>query len=131
MKIIKKLDIIIILLLLSMSFVPYFLYSNKNKQGSGNNIYATITIDGEIYKVINLNENKDLEFMIKTSHGNNKVVVHDGGISIVEADCNDGVCVHQGVAKKRGDMIVCLPHKLIIEIGGADNGENEQDIIAK
>lgn len=131
MKIMKRLDILIIGLLIIVSFVPYLMFKNKNKDIDENKLYAIVTVNGEVKAEIDLSAEKDDEFMIETSEGNNKIVVHDGGISIVEADCSDGVCVHQGIAKRPGDMIVCLPHRVIIEIVGTDNSEKEQDIISR
>ena len=35
-----------------------------------------------------------------------------------DADCPDRLCVKQGRIKKVGESIVCLPHKVVIEIVG-------------
>ena len=35
---------------------------------------------------------------------------------IKNADCRDGICVSRGKINKVGESIVCLPHKLIVEI---------------
>lgn len=131
MKIMKKFDIVIIGILLVVSFVPYLMFANRNKDTDKNELHAIVTVNGEVLADIDLLAHEDEEFMIETSEGNNKVVVHDGGISIVEADCSDGVCVHQGIASRTGDMIVCLPHRVIIEVVGTDNEDKEQDVIAK
>ena len=34
----------------------------------------------------------------------------------IDADCPDLVCVKTGKAQKKGDVIACLPHKLLIEV---------------
>ena len=44
-------------------------------------------------------------------------------IRMVEADCGDQVCVRRGWASKNGETIVCLPHKLVIEIVAVDGSE--------
>lgn len=131
MKVMKKLDIIIIVILLIISFVPYIMFKNKNKNINTSELYAVVTVDGKVLREIDLTAQKDEEFTIETSEGNNKIVVHNGGISIVEADCNDGVCVYQGVAKNHGDMIVCLPHKIIIQVIGTNNGNKSEDVISQ
>ena len=43
---------------------------------------------------------------------------------MLEADCPDQVCVRQGWVQDRTVPIVCLPHRLVIEIVG---GEGELD----
>ncbi len=131
MKVMKRLDVVIIGLLLIVSFVPYLMFKNRNKNIDESQLHAIVTVNGKVLAEIDLSAKKDDEFTIETSEGNNKIVVHDGGISIVEADCSDGVCVNQGVAKKPGDMIVCLPHRVIIEVVGTDNGDKEQDVISQ
>ena len=131
MKIMKKLDVVIIVILLVISFVPYLMFKNKSKDVNTSELYATVTVNGEVLREIDLSAKKDEEFIIETSEGNNKVVVKDGGIAIVEADCSDGVCVYQGVASKPGDMIVCLPHRVIIEVMGTDQGYTDEDVISQ
>lgn len=131
MKVMKRLDVIIIALLVVVSFVPYLMFKNKRNDMDTSKLYAIVTVNGEVLTEIDLSAKKDDEFTIETSEGNNKVVVRDGGISIVEADCSDGVCVNQGVARKPGDMVVCLPHRVIIEVVGADNGDKDQDVISQ
>lgn len=131
MKIMKKLDVIIIGVLLIISFVPYFMFKNSQKSPEDSKIYAIVTVNGEVLARIDLSAKKDDEFVIETGDGHNKIVVHDGAISIVEADCKDGVCVEQGSGKKPGDMIVCLPHKVIIEVVGESNNNTNEDVISK
>ena len=53
MKIFKKMDIVIIVVLIISSFIPHFIYSSigfKNNK----DLYATIKVDGEIHNTINL-----------------------------------------------------------------------------
>ena len=42
--------------------------------------------------------------------------IEDESIAVVDADCPDLVCVKTGKASKKGDVIACLPHKLLIEV---------------
>ena len=44
------------------------------------------------------------------------------------ANCNDALCVKQGNISKVGQTIICLPHKLIIEIKG-DELDSKDDLI--
>mgnify|MGYP000590388048 CR=1 FL=1 len=49
-----------------------------------------------------------------------------------EADCPDKYCVKQGKITKTRQNIVCLPHKVVVEIAVSDNTKgNEADVIAK
>ena len=53
-----------------------------------------------------------------TVYGHNTVHVEPGAISVTEADCPDGICVRQGKLTTAGVPIVCMPHRLVIEIYG-------------
>ncbi len=74
---------------------------------------AQITVDGEIYREMDLSE--DGMLVVKTKGGHNIVNVKNGEIFIVEATCPDKLCVRHGKLKGRYDSIVCLPHKIVIE----------------
>lgn len=86
---------------------------------SGGGTVAVISIDGEEYDRIDLSkvrESYDIE--IETCWGRNTVHVEPGAISITEADCPDHVCVRRGAISGGGIPIICMPHRLIIEIEG-------------
>ena len=42
-----------------------------------------------------------------------------------EANCPDGYCEEQGKINGRTQTIVCLPHKLVVEVLDADGLEND------
>ena len=46
---------------------------------------------------------------------------------MLEADCDDQICVHQGYIENSGEMIVCLPNRFLVEMKN-DKG-NEFDAI--
>ena len=60
--------------------------------------------------------NKDNSITVKTDNGYNTVEIKDGYADCTEADCRDGLCVNQKKISKVNETIVCLPHKVIIEI---------------
>lgn len=123
---IKKWDIIIIGLLLILSFLPYgfikLLLGNHIDQ-----VYATITVEQKFYKEIPLTGQVGRkEFVIETAKGSNKVVVENESIAIIEADCSDHVCEQFGFRNTPGDVIVCLPHQILIKIEGTKAKTNEE-----
>lgn len=91
------------------------------KGSGGHGTVAVIRVDGEIYKKIDLDTVAvayDME--IKTEFGYNKLHIEHDGISVTEADCRDHICMDQGKVSQAGVPIVCLPHRLTIEIEGDD-----------
>lgn len=86
---------------------------NKNYNGT----YAEITLDGKPYKKILLSEHSgENEIDIKTKYGYNTIIIKDKSIGIIDSDCPDKICVKSGFISQPGEISVCLPHKLMIEI---------------
>jgi len=44
-----------------------------------------------------------------------------------KADCKDQICADHKAIEKSGETIVCLPHKVVIEIQSEDGKEQELD----
>ncbi len=63
-----------------------------------------------------LDLSKDSTTVVSTELGTNLVVVENGAVRVSEADCPNHDCVNQGAISKAGQQIVCLPHKLTIDI---------------
>lgn len=127
MKIFKKMDIVIIVVLIISSFIPHFIYSSVESKNN-KNLYATIKVDGEIHNTIDLPTTSEEKFIIQTENGTNTILANNNEIKIVHADCKDELCVKQGSISKIGKTLICLPNKLIIEIKG-DEYDSSDDLI--
>lgn len=128
MRTLKKLDIVIIVLLFILSFTPNIIFS-KTISKSNKLVYASIKVNGKFYDNIPLSSNKgEKKLNIKNSVGNNIILIRDNTIKVISADCKDDLCVKQGEISKVGENIICLPHKLIIEIKG-DEKDSSSDMI--
>ena len=68
-------------------------------------------------------------FTVGYETGENIILVETGRIRISEADCPDGSCVRQGWAGSGRTPLVCLPHRLVIQLDGA--GELKVDAVAR
>ena len=91
----------------------------------GNSV--VVKIDGVETQRYSLEEN--IEFEIRTGENNedyNIVVIEDGKVSVAEANCPDGICEDYRPISYVGRTIICLPHKVVIEIVG-DNTDMELD----
>lgn len=75
-----------------------------------------ITVDGEEYKRVQIDNSTQISFTVETEHGINKVEISQGKVNVIWADCPNQVCVNTKEASRTGDIIVCLPHKVVIEI---------------
>ena len=53
----------------------------------------------------------------------NTLKLSEFGVSMEAADCPDQICVHHISITSGGESIICLPHRLVVEI----QGEMEED----
>lgn len=114
-------DIILAVVIILIATVGLLLFVLNREQGST----VSVKIDGVQIASYPLSENKEIQ--IKTGDNDehiNVLVIKDGKASISEADCPDKICVETREATFVGETIVCLPHKLVIEITNqnADGG---------
>lgn len=90
-----------------------------------------ISVDGKVYGKYSINKDKIID--IKTSKGRNVINIHNGYVEMEEADCPDKYCIKQGKIKNTGQTIVCLPHKVVVEIIKQNivNENNDVDAVVK
>ena len=90
--------------------------------GNDGNKTVVISIDGEKKSEYPLKE--DGVYLLEGSHlGTNKLVIKDGEAYIEEASCPDKQCVKQSKISKAGEMLVCLPNRVVIKIVDANEEE--------
>lgn len=125
---IKKGDIIVIILIICAIGGIFFFSNRKVTSGSK---YIRVSVDGKEVEKIHIDSKlKGKTIKINTDHGYNLLELTDKGIKIIESDCPDKICMHMGEITSINDMIVCLPHKLVIEIK-SDNENSELDAMIK
>lgn len=121
----RNAKIILILLLAAAVLSAGFLLLQQKQVSSP---VARITRDGELIREIPLDEvEESYSFVVEDEEGSNTILVEPGRIRVSEADCPDQVCVNQGFISDGTVPVVCLPHKLMIEIVG---GGSEFDAAA-
>ena len=106
---IKKRDIILALMMILLGIVGYGVIRLGQKKGSQVVIYVDTTKE------------------IQTAKGTNTLVIENGMAYVTDADCPDQVCIRMGKISKTGENIVCLPHKLVIQVEGDVGQESEYD----
>lgn len=129
----KPWDVILVILLVLLSFLPIGIFVLQQSQYAEKDsvIVAVITVDNEIVEEIQLTgntETREIEIEI-SDHDNNIIEVDNERIHIKSATCSDQICVRTGYISRPGQTIVCLPHKLVVEIQ-SDSGETEDMIIS-
>lgn len=86
---------------------------------SENGSAITVTVDGQLYGTYTLSESREIP--IELDGGiSNVIVIEDGAAYMKDADCPDKLCMRQGAISRDGQTIVCLPHKLVVEVIGGE-----------
>ena len=113
----KKLDFIIIGCVVLIAGGLYFSGILSPGDYGG---YAVVYVDGDKKAEYSLSE--DSENIINGIGGVNKLVIENGRAKMTEADCPDNVCVNHTPIYRENESIVCLPHKVVVEIEGGEKG---------
>lgn len=118
MKKLTKGDKILIAIIIIVNVAALFFI--KNAAFNYDAKYVSIQVNGkEIKKITFDSQTVGKQIPIKTEYGYNLLEIDDGRVRVIEADCPDKLDVKQGYISKVGEVIVCLPNKLVIEIKGA------------
>lgn len=83
-----------------------------------------ITVGGEEYGIYSLSEDQTIEI-----HDTNVCEIKDGEVNMIQADCPDQLCIHQGPIHIQGETIVCLPNRVAVEITGNDKDEQLDGVV--
>lgn len=109
-----KRELILIAVILLAALV-LFLYNKSRHQAPA--AVVEISIDGTVVETLDLG--KDQEYTIEgASGGTNHLIIKDRQVWVSEATCPDKICIHQGKISHDGELIVCLPNRMIAKISG-------------
>lgn len=97
--------------------------------------YANVTCDGRVLiqipltqseakyyllteSIIELSEDewKNTQLPSVLSDDYNVIVCQDGKVRMAESSCPDQICVYHSAIYASGESIICLPHKVIVEV---------------
>ena len=121
MKINKKTrnDIILVAVILVIAAAGLLITNLTRQEGST----VVVKIDGEQTQSYSLHENRTVEIITgKNNEFSNTLVIENGKAFISQADCPDKICQEHRAISYSGETIVCLPHKIVIEITEKQSG---------
>ncbi|MBC6296153.1 NusG domain II-containing protein [Listeria sp. FSL L7-1517] len=129
MKMVRPFDVIIITILILGSFLPLILFTAAEAKTASDEVIAIVSQDGKVIRKITLTGHKGNEqFTIKGKGAQyNLMEVDDERIRIKEDNSPDQVGVMMGWKSKPGETIVCLPHKVFVEIKSTAKESNDPD----
>lgn len=81
--------------------------------------------DGKVHE---LPLDRDASLTVTTSLGTNVIEVRDGAVHMASADCPNRTCVMAAPLSSPGAQIICLPHRLWIEVAPAGSKGGSMDV---
>ena len=111
----RKRDLLLILgLVLVASVLALLLYPREA------GISVTVSVDGAVVATYPLSV--DQRVTITGAGGENLLVIENGCARIEDADCPDHLCENMPSISHVGETIVCLPHRVVLRVVGAESG---------
>ncbi len=106
----RRNSVILAVFLIAVFLVFYMIQRFQTKEDS---LKAVIQIDGKTVHTMDLD--RDETYTAGDPEGDyNTIVVKDGTVMVEESNCANQVCVKTGQIRNEGEVIACLPHKMII-----------------
>lgn len=107
-----KTDLILAAVVLLVAAVGFLINYQLHKVPASR---VEVSIDGKIAEIYDLNRDTDVVIQ-GYGNGTNHLLIQDKTVWISEATCSDHICVHQGKISKNGEMIICLPNRVIVQV---------------
>lgn len=104
-----RMDLLLILILLAAGGCLLF-FRQRQAAGTVIRVYS----NNELLKELLLDHDDTLT--VSTDLGTNTIIIENGQAFVTDADCPDKICEQMGRISTPGETIVCLPHKLIVEV---------------
>lgn len=119
--------LVVFLVIFSLGFAYFMATVNNNIDSK----YISIQVNGEEINAIEFSDDIIGEnYVLETEFGRNVLQFGDGEVKIIESTCLDKLCIKQGTIKQVGQLLVCLPNRLVVEIKANDQGLNDIDSFA-
>lgn len=112
----KKADIFLFIAVLLIGLFGFVLLRHDAKDTAT----VQISSEGEIIKTVPLKT--DGIYDITTEYGYNIIIVENGQVWVSEADCPGKDCMRFGKISRDGQVILCLPHRLVVSISNSAQG---------
>lgn len=117
-------------ILLGIAIIVVVLLILINGNSQGNQVYVTVKGKTTTYSLfenqtIALTDNEENDPKVSALFVTNQIVIDNGQVYMERADCPDQVCVKHKAISKNGEVIICLPNQVYIEV--ESDAENDVD----
>lgn len=113
---IGKRDKLLIVIVVCVALCAFLAHQIIGGDGAGK---VTVKVNGELKGTYSLAEDQTIEI----NGGTNILQIKNGKADMTEADCPDQLCVNQRAISRQGESIICLPHKVVVEVESSESSE--------
>lgn len=111
----KKNDWILIGVVIAAAIIGFFTLWRTGSAEAG---YVMVKVNGKEAGTYSLGKDQTVDI-----RDINTLVIVDGEARMEDAKCTDKICVNHKPVSKKGESIICLPNKVIIEVIKGETGE--------
>jgi hypothetical protein len=104
-------DIVMVSVVLAVSAGALFWMGTRDARGAEGAI-ASILVGDRVVETLPLNEDK----VLRLRDVGMTFEVRDGRVRVVESDCPHDVCVNTGWICRSGQIIACVPNRVVVRI---------------
>lgn len=90
--------------------------------------YVEVEVDGKIVDTFQLDKDTTQEYDFDGEK--NTLQIKDGKATMSKANCPDKICVGHKPIYRKGESIICLPHKMVITVTSDEPSDDEIDAVA-
>ena len=112
----EKIDKLLIVIVVCVALCAFLAHQIIGGDGAGK---VTVKVNGELKETYSLAEDQTIEI----NGGTNILQIKNGKADMTEADCPDQLCVNQRAISRQGESIICLPHKVVVEVESSESSE--------
>jgi hypothetical protein len=111
-------DKLLIAVLIIFTALSYAWAKRQRVEGS----HVIITVDNKITARYPLNHERE-SITLFGAAGEVRLQIKEGRVKVIAADCPNKICVGLGWKGKAGDLIVCVPNRMLIKVVGSSVAE--------
>lgn len=119
----KKRDFFLIAAVLILAGICWLIPRGMGFFAKPGETVLKVTVKGDLYGTYSMVENQKIEI-----NDTNICEIKNGKVNMIQAECPDHLCMHQGPVKTQGETIVCLPNRVVLEISARDGSRDEDQI---
>ena len=89
-------------------------------RANGNNAQVIIEADQKMVGIYDLNSSPQ-KITVKGILGPSKIEIQEGRVRMISSTCPHKTCVKTGWITHQGQLICCVPNRILIRISGNEN----------